>query len=156
MSKDVIIVSLIWKETIIMTFRQVVKCYDTLTGKYVDVPVSKEIEEYIRRSYWREDMQERRYYKRVVNIEDCHEKMEDIFQAKQELINGIVKQEEQVRIARKVNELKAKQKAVVTLVYGRELTVTEAAKVLQVSISYVSRLLKEARACLATSLEDDV
>lgn len=35
-----------------MTLRQVVKCYDTLTGTYVDVPVTKEVEEYIKRSYW--------------------------------------------------------------------------------------------------------
>lgn len=34
------------------------KCYDTLSGKYVTVEVSEQIETEVKRSYWREDMQE--------------------------------------------------------------------------------------------------
>lgn len=139
-----------------MTLKQVVKCYDTLTGTYVDVPVIKEVEEYIKRSYWREDMQERRYYKRVINIDDYQTKSEDVFMARQKLLEEIVKQEEQVYIAQKLCELSEKQQMVVQLVYVEENTMTAAAAQMHVSVSYVSRLLKEARNRLAVLLELDL
>ena len=46
------------------------KCYDTLSGRYVTVEVSEQIETEVKRSYWREDMQERRYYKRCQPLDE--------------------------------------------------------------------------------------
>ena len=42
-----------------------IKCYDTLSGSYVEVEVTDDIALYIRRSYWREEMAERRYAARI-------------------------------------------------------------------------------------------
>lgn len=41
-----------------------IKCYDTLKCMYVEVEVTEEVYTYIKRSYWREDMQDRRYQAR--------------------------------------------------------------------------------------------
>lgn len=46
------------------------KCYDTLTGQYKEICVSAEIESELKRSYWREEIAERRYRKRVVQYEE--------------------------------------------------------------------------------------
>jgi len=149
MSKNVIIVSFIRKETIVMKLKQVVKCYDTLSGIYVEVPVSQEIEEFIKRSYWREDMQERRYYQRIVSIDSCIPEGGQIPSCGCSVLDEVIQREEKAFIAGKVDGLNAKYKEVFKLVYIKGLSMTEAARSLGVSVSYVSRLLKEARAWLA-------
>ena len=50
-----------------------IKCYDTISKDYVDVRVTEEVETFIKRSYWREDMQHRRYLKRKKLLDDYTE-----------------------------------------------------------------------------------
>lgn len=100
-------------------------------------------------------MQERRYYQRVINIEDYQRTSEEVFIARQKLLEEVVRQEEQVHIAQKVCELSEKQQRVIQLVYVDDKTMTAAAQ-MQISVSYVSRLLKEARKRLAVLLELDL
>ncbi len=137
-----------------MKLKQVVKCYDTLSGVYVDVPVSQEIEEFIKRSYWKEDMQERRYYKRVVSIDSCSVIDVEMLTRGHNVLEEVIHREEAAFIADKVNGLDQKYKDAFRLVYLRGLSMTEAARCLDVSVSYVSRLLKEARAWLAQEVSD--
>lgn len=47
-----------------------IKCYDTLKCMYVEVEVTEEVYTYIKRSYWREDMQDRRYQARKLLFDD--------------------------------------------------------------------------------------
>jgi len=132
----------------------IVKYYDALTGCYVEIPVTVEVEEYIKRSYWREDMQNRRYYARVSNYDDYMPKQERVYTEKNAMANLMVDEFCKQRLREQVRGLKGTLKELVVMVYFNDMTLTRAAQELGVSISYASRLLKKAKLLLQEELQD--
>lgn len=130
-----------------------VKCYDTLKKEYVLVPVDLEIETYIKRSYWREDMQNRRYAKRMMSYEYLVTKQEEIEEGKNELINGLIKQYEIERLKEEITKLDTRYREIIHLIYYERLTLAAAAKEMGLSTSYMSRLVKKINGILKENLE---
>lgn len=130
-----------------------VKCYDTLKREYVLVPVDLEIETYIKRSYWREDMQNRRYAKRMMSYEYLVTKQEEIEEGKNELINGLIKQYEIERLKEEITKLDTRYREIIHLIYYERLTLAAAAKEMGLSTSYMSRLVKKINGILKENLE---
>jgi len=118
-----------------------IKCYNTLTREYQDIQLTPELEQEIKRSYWREEQQERRYNKRVLEFED-YLQYKQYSKSVEETI--ILNQEIEI-LNRNIEKLKSKERLVVYLVYFQGMNNVQAAKVLGVSGSYASRLLKRAK-----------
>lgn len=121
------------------------KCYDTMTGKYIDVEVSEKIELEYKRSCWREDQQERRYFKRIVCFEDSIEYLNGYTRKLEDSV--ILKQEVEL-LYNSIRMLDKRSRRVIQLVYFEGLSKTEAAKVMGLSVSYMGRLLKKIRSRL--------
>jgi len=115
-----------------------IKCYDTMSGKYVMVEVSKEIQEFMYRSYWKEDMQNRRYLKRKVSITDD---VEFLFEGK-DIFDLVVSNLEKEQLNQVVNRLNKREKEIVYHVYCNNLNLSEAAREIGISATYVSQLNK--------------
>ena len=121
-----------------MSTKPLMKCYDTMSGKYVMVEVSKEIQEFMHRSYWKEDMQNRRYLKRKVSITDG---VEFLFEG-DDIFDLVASNLENDRLNQAVNCLNEREKEVVYHVYCNNLNLSEAARKIGISATYMSRLNK--------------
>ncbi|MCI9050345.1 MAG: DUF1492 domain-containing protein [Lachnospiraceae bacterium] len=129
-----------------------IKCYDTLKGKYVKVPVSAEVEIYIKRSRWREDIQNRRYIQRITDYGELVIK-EDLEQ-EDTLEQEIIKKLQIEYLKQQIEKLEIRDKSIIMMIYYKELTLTGVAKKLGISTSYTSRLVKKINRILKASLEN--
>lgn len=120
-----------------------IKVYDTLKGEYVLVEVSKEVETFMRRSYWKEDMQKRRYDKRTVDMDYVVLKYDALMEQRDLLINKMIHDELVEELYKRIEKLNDRQKKIIDLVYKEECTLCEAAKRCNISASYTSRLMKD-------------
>lgn len=131
-----------------------VKYFDSLTNKYIEIPVSIELETFIKRSYWREDMQDRRYHARILDIDEVHLEETSIYNDQNAAIDRIIKEFEKARVIDSIEKLEEKYKQLIRLIYFEEVTLTKAAEEFGVSVSYVSRMLKKVRNQLKEDLKD--
>lgn len=133
---------------------KVLKCYDTLAGAYVDVETTEEIVTYVKRSYWREDIQNRRYYARTLCIDDMYLDLEDVHVERHAMVNRLVRAYEQERLRKSVAELPPKYRLVVYAVFYDEMSMTDVAKSLGVSVSCISKMIKRTKEILRQKLID--
>jgi RNA polymerase sigma factor (sigma-70 family) len=128
-----------------------IKCYDTLKKTYVMVDVSSEVETFIRRSYWKEDMQERRYQSRKLPLED-NEWMQDYSESMKPLDQLIILRQETDALIQEVQELDQKLQEIIYLYYYEHLSMREVAEKLDYSVSKINDLLSDAREYLREQL----
>lgn len=108
-------------------------CYDTLKNSFVLVEVNDEIASFMRRSHWREDIQQRRYYKRVVSIED------NLVIGGNSIDNIVINREIRQELSRIIQRLSKDDKTLFNLRFQNELTYKEIAGILDISTSYVAK-----------------
>lgn len=127
---------------------KVIKCYDTITKEYVDVPVTNEIEEFMRRSYWKEDIQERRYYKKITELNEnvCH--IEEFSVELNPILDSIIKDQTLKELNEVMNKLDEWDRLVLKLIYEQNKSISITAKELGISISYLCRVIKKIHRCL--------
>lgn len=131
-----------------------VKYFDSLTDQYVEIPVSIELETFIKRSYWREEKQNKRYYARISDIETLYLDDSTIYNNRYEAVDKLIKEFEKLRLIESIEKLEERDRQLIRLIYYKNLTLTNAAKELGVSVSYISRLLKRVYAKLKENLKD--
>lgn len=131
-----------------------VKYFDSLTNQYVEIPVSIELETFIKRSYWREEKQNKRYYARISDIETLYLDDSTIYNNRYEAVDKLIKEFEKLRLIESIEKLEERDRQLIRLIYYKNLTLTNAAKELGVSVSYISRLLKRVYAKLKENLKD--
>lgn len=119
-----------------------VKCYDTLKGEYVLVPVTVEVEQFIKRSYWKEDMQERRYYKRKIDFEE-YTKFSNGIYCEDNVFERLVREFDLNNMKSIIKTLSRTERLILYRVYYDEIALNKIAKEIGVSSSYMSRLLRK-------------
>ena len=119
-----------------------IKYYDTLKGEYVLVPVTVEVESYIKRSYWKEDMQERRYYKRKVDLED-YMSFENGVYIEDRVFEEVVRDLDIDRLMSIIKTLDRTERLILYRVYYEDVALNKIAREIGVSSSYMSRLLRK-------------
>lgn len=132
----------------------VVKCFDTVKRKYVEVEVPVEVATFYKRDYWREEMSERRYYQRAISLDGLYVFGNYSIEKEDSISENVLRKERLSRVYEEVAKLNEREKELVYLVLVKEHTVTEAAKILRVSVSYASRCLKKAKLLLRGRLQD--
>ena len=116
------------------------KCYDTLSGKYVTVEVSEQIETEVKRSYWREDMQERRYYKRCQPLDENINYTNDVADA----FGSRLVREYELSVLRSVlSELDKQEQFIISSIYFANRTQKATARDIGLSDVQMNRLLKK-------------
>lgn len=122
-----------------------IKCFNTVTREYQEVELSADLEQEIKRSYWREDQQERRYYKRMSEL---NENLEYGKQFRRSVEESIILSQEIEVLKACIRKLTEKEKFVVHCVYYGDLNNVQTAKLMGVSSSYVGKILKGAKSKL--------
>lgn len=128
-----------------------IRCYDTLKNKYVNVPVTIEIETYMKRSSWREEVQNKRYTKRIADYEELFIREKKI-EPENNLEDELIKQQEIECLKQIIDTLDTRYKSIINMIYYEDLTLSAAAKKLGISASYISRLIKKINKILKTSI----
>lgn len=128
-----------------------IRCYDTLKNKYVNVPVTIEIETYMKRSSWREEIQNKRYTKRIADYEELFIREKKI-EPENNLEDELIKQQEIECLKQIIDTLDTRYKSIINMIYYEDLTLSAAAKKLGISASYISRLIKKINKILKTSI----
>lgn len=126
-----------------------IKCFDTLDKCYKTIEVSDEVAEYIRRSYWREDMQERRYRKRCRSLYDF-----DITTGN-EVESVVLEHELLSMVCDAFERLSSLQKKVIYLYCEKGVTLAGISDILGISISYASKILQTGRKSMLQYLQDE-
>lgn len=135
---------------------KLIKCYDTTTKEFVEVPVTIEVEEFIKRSYWREDMQDRRYQTRKIELQDYILSLRSKNDINSDVVlESIIREQTIEELKAAVNLLDEKEKRMIQLVYEEDKTISAAAREMGFSSSYASRLIKNAKIFLRNKLTDD-
>lgn len=129
-----------------------IKCYNTLRNTYEEVCVTEEIAQFYRRSYWREDMQERRYYQRCSNVDDLLLDSTEVYAERNSLVDDIIREQEYSKLYDAIGKLNQRDRIIVYGVYFQQRTLTSVAHELGISIPYASRLLKKSLLALKTLL----
>lgn len=129
-----------------------IRCYDTLKNKYVNVPVTIEIETYMKRSSWREEIQNKRYTKRITDYEELFIREKKI-EPENNLEDELIKQQEIEYLKQIIDTLDTRYKSIINMIYYEDLTLSAAAKKLGISTSYISRLIKKINKILKTSID---
>lgn len=128
-----------------------IKCYDTLSKEYVTVQVTDEIEEYVKRSYWRENMQERRFNMRKVMLNEQFS-LDDV-SWNDVTLDCIIKDIEIQTIYEVVMTSDERTRLIIYYRYYEGYTLTEIAKKLGISTSYMSKLMRKIHNQLRLSYE---
>lgn len=118
---------------------KMIKCFDTINGRYVDVEVTEEIEVYIKRSYWREDMQDRRFQARKLVFDEAlnYTTLSD------PVYEEILKAVEITSLREGIEQLDQRSKEIIFYRYYEEYTINKIATTLGISSSYVTKLLRK-------------
>lgn len=116
------------------------KCYDTFTGCYVEVKVSEVLEQEIKRSYWRDEQRERRYYKRCIEFS---EKIKKDCSFENEVLDKLIKEAEYSLLHQAIKLLSEREKHVIQMVYFENMTLKSTAEVIGISSSYMTRYLRK-------------
>ena len=115
---------------------ETILCYDTLKGINVLVEVQDEVATYLKRSYWREEMQQRRYYKRVLSLEETW--IPSMASTEEIVLN----EEQKVIFRRAVGRLNTYEYELFILRFELEMSLGEIADYLGISISYASKKVR--------------
>ena len=126
------------------------KCYDTLTGRYVRINVADEVGKFIKRSYWREDIQDRRFNARRLNYEEALS-----YNDEDTTVIEVIKREENKNLYKCMNTLDERSRLILYYRYFRRMSLLEIAEYLEISVSYASKLLKKAQVYLKDRLVFD-
>lgn len=114
------------------------KYYDRISNKYIDVTTTTEIETEIKRSYWREAQQERRYNKRCQEfLNELHYDM--VLQCP--IDEQIIRRQEIEVLVEVLGNLPEREQTIVRLLYYENKTKSEAAEYLGCSNSYMTKLV---------------
>lgn len=133
-----------------------VSIYDTMSGLYVEVEVTEDVAQFMRRDYWREDMQRRRYEARKQLLENVSIKPYQVDEGRDYYIDKMIHELEVEEMLDEISRLPEKQRLLIRLVYFEGLTLTMAAKKIGYSISYASQLLKSAKAILRERISKEM
>lgn len=121
---------------------QMLKVFNTFTREYVEVEVTEEIETEVKRSYWREEQQMRRYHKRCSLFYDEVGYSLDEFDGG--LCSSVIEHEEALVVTMALKELDSRLNFIINKVYFEGCNLAEVSRMLGVSSSYMSRLHKRA------------
>lgn len=135
---------------------ELVKCYDTITKSYVTVEVTKEVSQFLKRSYWREDMQERRYNMRKVALDEAVGYSSAYISQVQELVDIVLKIETEVEVRNAISKLEDRDRLIVYYVYYERKNLSETARIIGISSSHMSRLVKRLQGKLRVMLANRV
>lgn len=133
---------------------KMLRCYDTLSGAYVEVETTEEIVTYVKRSYWREDIQERRYRARTFDLDEFYMDEQDVYEERQAVLDTIIQLYEYERLRNSIAELPSKYKLIIYAIFYDDRSMTDVAKSLGVSVSCVSRKIKRIKEILRQKLID--
>lgn len=123
------------------------KCYDTLSKEYKEVETSSEIETEVKRSYWREEHAERRYYARIIEYADY------IQQPYVRAIEDSIILEDEIRVLHECLQiLPERSQQIIYLKYFCDMNDVAISKKIGLSNSYVSRLTKK----IKQQLKDEI
>mgnify|MGYP000020777951 FL=1 len=129
-----------------------IKCYDTLKCMYVEVEVTEEVYTYIKRSYWREDMQDRRYQARKLLFDDVL----DYSVTEIDICDEVVKKIEYEVLIKATEKLCDKDKLLIYYRYYKGYTIRRIAEAMDISNSYVAKLLNRINSKLKALIEDEI
>ena len=110
--------------------------FDRITKQYLEVDLNEELERELKRSYWREAQQERRYYARCCEFNNALE------------YDSVLKFNPEVAVIRKLEvevlleilpKLSERDLRIIRLIYYEDKTKTEVARILGISKSYVTK-----------------
>lgn len=135
---------------------EIVKCYDTITKSYVTVEVTKEVGQFLKRSYWREDMQERRFNKRRVSLDDAIGYNSAYLSQVSDLTDILIQLEREDVVKKAISKLDEREQIIVQNVYYKKRTLSDTAKLVGVSSSHMSRLVKKLLIKLQTIITKDI
>lgn len=113
--------------------------YSAIIGSVVELDVSDELEREIRRSYWREAKSRERFLQRCLPLEEGYGFEED----KDSSIEAIIVHNEAIEALKQVLEtLTDRQRQAVQCLYYDELSLTETAHILGISVPRMSQYHK--------------
>jgi RNA polymerase sigma factor (sigma-70 family) len=113
------------------------KVLDTLSGEHKYIDIDEDLEREIKRSYWREDQQERRYYKRC--SEYCDEYKYNVSNYGS-IEDRIIRDDERRLVAGVINALEPRDRLIIINVYYNDMSLKDVSTLMHVSTSYMSRL----------------
>lgn len=125
-----------------------IKCFDTTSRKYVTVEVDDEIYTFIKRSYWREDMQDRRYQKRKLLFDEAIDYAQD-----EDLCMMLHRQMVIEKLLDCIKDLDERSQKLLYYRYYEEYSLRQIADLLGISQSYTAKVLKKVLCTLKDRLE---
>lgn len=114
------------------------KCYDTLRKEYREIETSLEIGTEVKRSYWREEHAERRYYARVSEFTDFV-----ILPYSRNIEDSVILNDEIEILHECIKSLPKRSQQIIYLKYFCDMNDVAIGKAIGLSNSYVSRLVKQ-------------
>lgn len=123
-------------------------CYDTLSGTYVSVDVTEEVATFMRRSYWREDMQQRRYYKRMLLLDEAVS-----YGRVDSTEEQVLQKESKTILYRALRRLSSADLELYVMRFESKKTLREIASEMNISVSYVAKKVTNLRNRISELLE---
>lgn len=114
------------------------KCYDTLSNQFKEVDVDEELEKEYKRSYWREEISERRYYARSMQYEEYL-----AVNHSTDVADLVIRQQEISILLECIATLPERSQRLIYFKYYCGMTDIEIGKRLGISNSYAGRLGKQ-------------
>ena len=127
-----------------------IKCYNTITKEYQIIEVTEEVATFYKRSYWREEMQDRRYQARkllfdeIYGYSDCQDMPLELS----------IKMQQQRSIQLAISSLDSRSRLIIYYRYYEQLSLAETGEQLGLSTSYISKLLKSIHTQLYSELRE--
>lgn len=115
--------------------------FDKISKQWIKLEVKDEIGTFLKRSYWREDAQERRYYTRKLDFEDDLDY--ETYLLTESCEDEVVNRSIIVELYSAVGELSLDDKLLIYLRYFRDLKLRDISAYIGISEAQVSRRLKK-------------
>ena len=114
------------------------KYFNKISKEWIDIELSDDICVFLKRSYWREEMQERRFNARKLEFEDFID-----YQQVGSIESLILEREERSLLHEAVKRLNEAERLYIYLRFYKDLKLREVANVVGVSEAQASRRLKK-------------
>lgn len=114
------------------------KYFNKISKEWIDIELSDDICIFLKRSYWREEMQERRFNARKLEFEDFID-----YQQVGSIESLILEREERSLLHEAVKRLNEAERLYIYLRFYKDLKLREVANVVGVSEAQASRRLKK-------------
>lgn len=125
-----------------------IKCYDTLTNEYKDVILDENIETELKRSYWREEHAERRYFARTMEFNESIK----LSNKNKDILDSLILKDEIEVLDECIKELSDRSQKVIYYKYYCDMSNVEIGRILGLSNSYIGKIVKTIKAQLKESI----